>query len=101
MCRPVRLPARRMVEAGAIPALRRGVRRRFDEARGQAMLLGPERVVLLDEIGDAIVELCDGQRDIAAISAVLAQRYGEDAALVQEDVRGFIAALLEKGLVSI
>ena len=87
--------------AQSVPKLRRGVRRQFDAARGQNLLQCPERVVLLDDIANAIIELCDGQRSIAEISRTLAARYEEEAALVEEDVRGFVTELLEKGLVTI
>jgi pyrroloquinoline quinone biosynthesis protein D len=87
-------------DAQTIPVLRRGVRRHFDAARGQNVLLCPERVILLDEIANAIVELCDGRNDIAAISAALAARYGEAPALVEADVIGFVEELVSKGLVT-
>ncbi len=87
--------------AQSVPVLRRGIRRHFDAARGQNVLQCPERVILLDEIADAIVALCDGQHDVAAISASLAQRYAADVALVQADVTEFIAGLLEKQVVTV
>jgi pyrroloquinoline quinone biosynthesis protein D len=88
------------VTAQSIPALRRGIRRHFDAARAQNLLQCPERVILLDEIGNAIVELCDGQRSIAAISLMLAERYAEDTAQVEADVTGFVQELADKGLVT-
>jgi coenzyme PQQ biosynthesis protein PqqD len=87
------------VSAQTVPALRRGIRRHFDATRAQNVLQCPERVILLDEIGNAIVELCDGQRSITAISLVLAERYAEDAAQVEADVIGFVQELADKGLV--
>jgi pyrroloquinoline quinone biosynthesis protein D len=89
------------VSAQSVPSLRRGVRRHFDAARGQNVLQCPERVVLLDDIADAIIELCDGRRSAADISNILAARYEEEPAVVAEDVRGFLLELLEKGLVTL
>jgi pyrroloquinoline quinone biosynthesis protein D len=86
--------------AHAIPALRRGIRRRFDTTRGQNVLLCPERVILLDDIANAITELCDGQRDVTEISRILAERFAEDVAQVETDVLAFIQELSDKGLVS-
>ncbi len=88
------------VTAQSIPALRRGIRRHFDATRGQTVLLCPERVILLDEIGNALVEQCDGQRDIAAISLILAARFATDAAQVEPDVIEFVQELADKGLVT-
>jgi pyrroloquinoline quinone biosynthesis protein D len=87
--------------AQSVPKLRRGVRLQFDTTRGQNVLQCPERIVLLDDIANAIIELCDGSRSIAEISCALAARYEEDVALVEEDVRGFVGELLEKGLVTL
>lgn len=89
------------ITAHAIPVLRRGVRRHFDTARGQNVLLCPERVILLDEIANAIAELCDGKNSVAAISRILAERYEENAAQVEEDVLSFVQELLDKGLVTV
>jgi pyrroloquinoline quinone biosynthesis protein D len=88
------------VTAQTIPTLRRGVRRHYDTARARNVLLCPERVVLLDDIGNAITELCDGQRSVAALSQILAERYGENPAQVEADVIGFVQELVDKGLVT-
>jgi pyrroloquinoline quinone biosynthesis protein D len=86
------------VDAASVPALRRGIRRRFDETRQAHVLLGPERVIVLDEIAVAIVELVDGRRAIAEISGVLAAKFQSDQAMVEADVVGFVQALVDKGL---
>jgi pyrroloquinoline quinone biosynthesis protein D len=88
------------VTALSVPALRRGIRRQYDAVRAQNVLLCPERVVLLDDIANAIAELCDAQRSVAAISEILAERYGEDPAQVEADVIGFVQELADKGLVT-
>jgi pyrroloquinoline quinone biosynthesis protein D len=90
-----------VVTTQAIPALRRGIRRQYDVTREQNVLLCPERVILLDEIGDAIIELCDGQRTIATISLTLAKRYAEDLAQVEVDVTSFVQELTDKGVVTV
>ena len=88
------------ITAQAIPALRRGIRRHYDVTREQNVLLCPERVILLDDIGNAIVELCDGQRSIAAISVALAERYAADPMQVEADVTSFVQELADKGVVT-
>jgi pyrroloquinoline quinone biosynthesis protein D len=89
------------VTVDSIPKLRRGILRKFDAARGQNVLLGPERVILLDDIGNAIAECCDGQTAIAQISSILAERYAAERAQVESDVLAFVQELQEKGLVTI
>lgn len=83
-----------------MPALRRGIRRRFDETRQSHVLLGPERVIVLDEIAAEITALVDAKNSVAEIAAVLAERFSADAAVVEADVTEFVSGLVEKGLAS-
>ena len=57
------------------PHLPRGVRLKRDEARGRWTLLAPERIFEIDDTAATVLELCDGERDLAAIVAELAARY--------------------------
>jgi pyrroloquinoline quinone biosynthesis protein D len=75
------------------PRLARHVRMRFDAARGQHVLLSPEAVLLINDTGAAIVELCDGRRTIAEIQSELHSRYDQVA---DGDVRRFLADLVAK-----
>ena len=68
------------------PRLPRGVRLRRDEARGRWTLLAPERIFEVDDIAAAVLALCDGERDLAAIVGELAQRYGAPTDMVEKDV---------------
>jgi pyrroloquinoline quinone biosynthesis protein D len=88
------------VTAQSVPTLRRGIRRHYDTVRAQNVLLCPERVILLDDIANAIAELCDAERSVAEISRILAERYSEDPARVEADVISFIEELADKGLVT-
>jgi pyrroloquinoline quinone biosynthesis protein D len=87
-----------VITADSVPALRRGIRRKFDATRNAHVLLGPERVIVLDDIAAAITELVDGETSVARISGVLAERFAADAALVESDVMAFVRDLVEKGL---
>jgi pyrroloquinoline quinone biosynthesis protein D len=89
-----------MITAESIPALRRGIRRKFDATRNAHVLLGPERVIVLDDIAAAILELVDGGNSVARISGVLAAKFAADASLVESDVMEFVRDLVEKGLAS-
>jgi pyrroloquinoline quinone biosynthesis protein D len=81
-----------------VPALRRGIRRKFDAVRNTHVLLGPERVIVLDDIAAAITSLVDAKHSVHEISAELASRFAADAAEVEVDVTEFISSLVEKGL---
>ena len=86
------------LEARSVPVLWRLARLDFDPVRQQRVLLYPEGVVLLNDTGAAILELCDGQRSIAEISAVLEGRYHCD---VTSDVIEYLSQLVERELVRV
>lgn len=81
------------------PRLLRGVRVHQDRVRGTPVLLGPEVVLMLDEIGAAILAEVDGTRDIAAISAGLAARYAAPADMIAADVIDFLDGLAARRFV--
>ena len=84
-----------------VPTLPRGVRLREDKARDQWTLLGPERVLNLDEIGVAILQRCDGERDIAAIVEDLCDAFEANATVVAPDVRTFLDDLQRRGFLDL
>ena len=57
------------------------------------MLLTPETVILLNDTGAAILELCDGQRTVAEILTALRDRYD---GVTDDEVRLFLADLLAR-----
>lgn len=85
--------------AQGVPVLPRGVRRHFDKVRGVAVLLGPERVIMLDEIGCAILDAVDGHASLDGISEALADQYGAPKDAVFADVSEFLEGLMKKKLV--
>lgn len=85
----------------SIPRLRRGVRRQFDTARNTAILMAPERVIILDDIADAILAECDGQQNVGQIVSVLAARYQMPEEDINADVSAFLESLTEAALVSL
>lgn len=86
------------LNASSQPRLAAGVRLQHDRARGQWVLLAPERVIELDDIAHAIVERCDGARSLAAIAADLAADFEADPAEVERDVLDLAAQLHGKRL---
>jgi pyrroloquinoline quinone biosynthesis protein D len=79
------------------PRLVTGARLHYDTVRSEHVLLVPEGIVRLNPSAVAVLELCDGEREIDAIVGTLSERY--DGADVSDDVRGLVHALSEKGLV--
>ena len=84
------------MEPNARPRLPRGVKLRHDDARQRWTLLAPERIFEVDAIGAAVLELCDGERDLAAIVAELAARYNAPAAIIEKDVVAMLTDLKDK-----
>lgn len=87
--------------ATGIPKLARGVRLRHDEARGQWVLLAPERVLNPDPVAVEILKKVDGVRSIDAIVEELASAFSVDRARVASDVDAFLAGLVEKGMIEV
>lgn len=72
----------------SIVAFRRGYRLQW-EAAGNHVILYPEGMAKLNETAAAILELVDGRRDVAAIIAMLNERFPE-AGGVDDDVIEFL-----------
>ena len=77
------------------PVLVPHARYRWDKLRQQHQLLFPEGILVLNEPGAAIVQLCDG-RPLAELLAALSEQFpGAD---LGEDVQIFLERLARKGL---
>jgi pyrroloquinoline quinone biosynthesis protein D len=72
------------------PRLPRGVRLRHDRVRDRWVLLAPERIFELDEIGVEILKRCDGSRTVEEMSAALAVAFGASPEDVRPDVETFL-----------
>ncbi|QFT60832.1 Coenzyme PQQ synthesis protein D (plasmid) [Sulfitobacter sp. THAF37] len=84
-----------------VPFLPRGVRTHFDKVRDTEVLLGPERVLMLDQVGVAVLGQLDGAADLADISRALAQVYDAPLDVIEPDVIAFVKDLVEKGMVHV
>jgi pyrroloquinoline quinone biosynthesis protein D len=78
------------------PRLVTGARLHYDAVRSEQVLLVPEGIVRLNATAVAVLELCDGVRDLDAIAGALSERY--DGADVSADVRGLVDAMSARGL---
>lgn len=82
-----------VTELMGVPRLAPHVRMRYDAARGQHVLLSPERIVVVNETAAAVLELCDGSRAVEDIVVELRSRYDE---VSEDDVRGLLDELTAK-----
>lgn len=80
------------------PRLAPGVKLRTDDKRGPH-LLGPERVLELDDIALSIVQQMDGTRRISDIAQALAKEYDEKADVIRADIDSLLKDLTAKGYV--
>ncbi len=78
------------------PRLPRGVKLRHDDVRGRWTLLAPERIFEVDATAAAVLQLCDGERDLAAIVAELAERYNAPPTVIEKDVVAMLGDLKAK-----
>ena len=85
----------------AKPRLPRGVRIKHDEARGEWLLLAPERVIKPDPIALAVLQRCTGETTYAAIIDDLAKAYAAPRELIEADVRKLLGQLITKRMVDV
>lgn len=78
-----------IMQKTSIVAFRRGYRLQWEAAGRNHVILYPEGMAKLNETAAAILELVDGRRDVAAIIAMLNERFPE-AGGVDDDVIEFL-----------
>jgi len=84
------------MDGSAKPRLPRGVKLRRDEVRQRWTLLAPERIFEVDATAAAVLELCDGERELTAIVAELAARYNAPKDVIEKDVVAMLGDLEAK-----
>ena len=84
------------IDSQSRPRLPRGVKLRRDEVRARWTLLAPERIFEVDDTAAAVLQLCDGERDLAGIVAELAGRYAAPPAVIEKDVVAMLGDLEAK-----
>ena len=90
-----------MIADEARPVLPRGVRLHYDGVREAWTLVAPERAILLDEAGQAILAEVDGERSVAEIAARLAERFAAPVEEILGDTREFLGGLADRRLVDL
>ena len=72
------------------------IRLSFDNAREQWVLLGPEKVIVLDEIAHNIISRCDGSNCVSDIIQQLSIEYDASTEDIQQDVLPLLQSLVDK-----
>lgn len=83
----------------ARPRLAGKARLKWDATREKHLLLFPEGVLILNPTANAVLALCDGERDINGISKILGEQYQAEG--IQKDVKEILQRLVEKRLVEV
>ncbi|WP_367890193.1 pyrroloquinoline quinone biosynthesis peptide chaperone PqqD [Rhodobacter calidifons] len=84
-----------------IPVLPPGVRLHWDAVRGSHVLLAPERVLMLDEVGHAILSRVDGATPVDVLVSGLAADFAAPVEEVGPDVTEFLTGLALERLVDL
>jgi len=90
---------RLLIGADSVPTLPRHIKLRHDTARNRWMILAPERVLMPDAIALEVLQLCDGQRSVAAIAETLAGHYTAPQERILGDVTSLLQDLADKGVI--
>ena len=90
-----------MIQATDIAFLPRGVRTHRDTVRATDVLLAPERVLMLDHIGVAILSRLDGTANVGDVSEDLAKTYEAPREVIEPDVIEYLTDLRNKGFVHV
>ena len=76
-----------------------GVRWQTDPATGEAVLLYPEGILLLNETAREVVARCDGKANMVEIVAALATEYESSVAELENDIAECLDDLHRKKLI--
>jgi pyrroloquinoline quinone biosynthesis protein D len=90
-----------MIDAGAVPRLKSGVKFRFDRSRDAWVLLAPERLFMPDETAVHVLKLVDGQRTAADIVDALAAAFAAPRDVIEADVLAMLDDLRGKGALAV
>jgi pyrroloquinoline quinone biosynthesis protein D len=81
------------------PKLAPKTKLRLDPKTGKYILLYPEKGLLLNPTGAAILKLCTGEHALSAIISTLAAEFQSEPAVLGPEVLSFVQGLLDRGLI--
>jgi pyrroloquinoline quinone biosynthesis protein D len=87
-----------MLAETAIPRFARGHRLQHDRVRAQWVIQAPERAFVADPVAASVLQLVDGERDIAAIIDRLAAEFASPRAVIATDVLAMLSDLASRGV---
>ena len=91
--------ARLEIDETSVCAYPRGVRLKHDEVRAQWVILAPERLFVLDDIGLAIMRGVDGERAVSRIVDDLAEKFQAPREQILGDVIQMLQDFADKGVI--
>ncbi len=71
---------------------------RLDQKTGKYLLLYPEKGLLLNPTGAAILKLCTGEQSLSQIITTLAAEFQNEPEVLKPEVLTFVQGLLDRGL---
>jgi pyrroloquinoline quinone biosynthesis protein D len=80
------------------PRLAAKAKLRLDPKTGKHVLLYPEKGLLLNATGTAILQQCDGEQTLSTIVTALAGQFQTEPARLEPEVLAFVQRLLDRGL---
>jgi coenzyme PQQ biosynthesis protein PqqD len=80
------------------PKLAPKTKLRLDPKTSKYILLYPEKGLLLNPTGAAILRRCTGEESLSAIIAALALEFQSEPQVLEPEVLGFVQGLLDRGL---
>ncbi|MFP6729466.1 MAG: pyrroloquinoline quinone biosynthesis peptide chaperone PqqD [Alphaproteobacteria bacterium] len=89
-----------MIGETSVPAFPRGVRLKHDEVRTQWVILAPERMFVLDDIGLAIMQGVDGEATVSGIVDDLAEKFQAPREQILGDVIEMLQGFADKGVLA-
>ena len=89
------------LDGNSYPRLRPGVRLQWDHVRKQWVLLAPERVLTLDEIGVALIKKLDGNRRLSSVALDCSHEYDAPLTEITRDIMDFVQTLVDKQILEL
>ena len=71
------------------------------DGKAVVVVLDARKLHTLNKVGTRVFELCDGERDVAAITAQISAEFGAPPSIVERDVIEFLTRLIAEGAVEV